>query len=77
MFTIQVESGFLIYLCIMLVGLCVIGIQEMWRRRVQHWSLSEEQLAHCAECNYTFVVRRSETVARCPRCNTLCQTRRR
>ena len=76
MFTIHVETGFLIYLGIMLTGLCILGIQEIWRRRAQHWCLSEEQLGSCDKCSYTFVVGRSETVARCPRCETICRMRR-
>jgi len=77
MIAVRIETGFLVYLVVMLVALCGLAVWEMWRRRVQEWSVSEEQLAQCTECNYTFIVRRNEAVARCPRCLTLCPMRRR
>ncbi len=76
MIAIAPGSGFLIYLILMLAALCAVGAWEMWRARIQHWSVSEEQLTRCAKCGYSFLVRRSETVVRCPRCEKLCSIRK-
>lgn len=76
MITINTETGFVLYLVFMLCALCSMGAAELWRGRVHDWHISEEQLGECPECNLTFVVRRSEKVARCPRCKNLCPVRR-
>ena len=77
MIAINAETGFVLYVCLMLVALCGAGIYEVWRERAQHWTVSEEKLGRCEGCNYTFVVPRGEVVVRCPRCETLCASRRR
>ena len=77
MFTINMETGFIVYLLIMLGGLLGLGIYETWRTRTQQFGISEGQLSHCSRCRLTFILKRNEKVARCPRCNALCSRARR
>ena len=77
MFHIQFQTGFEVYIALMLVGLAAAALFELLRSRRQSWNLSEDQLCRCADCSFTFVVRRKETVARCPRCGVLCSVRAR
>ena len=77
MITISVGCGFLIYVGALLAALSGAVVYELWRSSLHDWRISEEQLARCSECGLTFVVSRSEKVARCPRCNALCPIRRR
>jgi hypothetical protein len=72
MIAIQPETGFVVYLALMFLGLCAAGIGELWRARVHDWRVSEEQLGECSECGLTFVVGRAEKAARCPRCRNRC-----
>lgn len=76
MVTISIGTGFVVYLMLMLGLLAAVSIIESWRGRTHHWTISEEQVGQCNGCGYSFVVRRSETVARCPRCGNLCPMRR-
>lgn len=76
MIAIDIRNGFALYVLIMMGALCVVALREAWRARVQSWHVSEEQLARCPDCSCTFVVHRSETIARCPRCHRLCQMSR-
>lgn len=77
MLTISIDTGFVIYLLLMLGLLAAVAIIDSWRGRAHQWSVSEEQIGQCADCAFSFVVRRSETVARCPRCGNLCPLHRR
>ena len=77
MMEVPLEAGFLVYVFLLLAGLGAAVIRDMWRARVHHWEIAEAQLGHCQECNLTFIVRREQKVARCPRCQALCQNRRR
>ena len=72
MITITVQSAFVLYLAIMLVLLVVLAIHEWWYNRANAWHISEESLCRCADCHFTFVVRRRIRNARCPRCDKLC-----
>ena len=73
----HLETGFLVYLAFMLVGLCALIVGDLWRAQVREWHVSVEQLRRCDRCDFTFVVRRTETSVRCPRCSTRCSMRRR
>ena len=77
MIVIDLQTGFEIYIGLMVAGFVAIALYESWRSRMHEWNVSEEQLCRCTDCNYTFVVRRKETVARCPRCDILCTVRAR
>jgi hypothetical protein len=75
MFTIDAQTGFVLYLFLALAGLCVVAGYEAWRTDLRHWTLTRGKLWRCTDCSFTFVVRRAETVARCPRCHRACTTR--
>ena len=77
MIPIEPQTGFEICIGLMVVAFMAIALYDAWRGRVREWDVSEEQLCRCTDCSYTFVVRRKETVARCPRCSTLCSVRKR
>ncbi|OGV68465.1 MAG: hypothetical protein A3K19_10045 [Lentisphaerae bacterium RIFOXYB12_FULL_65_16] len=68
MFTIEPQTGFVLYLLLALGGLCVAVVYEVYRTEIRRWTLSKHRLRRCTDCNFTFVVARAETVARCPRC---------
>ncbi len=75
MIGINLDSGFVIYLMTMLVILLLgVGL-ELWKSQLHHWSISENELAHCRKCRNTFVLDRTAKVGRCPRCNSLCKVR--
>ena len=75
MFSIGYRTGFELYLAFMLVAFAAAAAYEFWRAQVHSWGLSEERLCRCSDCKLTFVVRRRENVARCPRCQKLCTVR--
>ena len=75
MISIDMAGGFVVYVAGMLAVLLLFAAHEIWRRYSQDWTPSEEQLSYCPKCGFAFVVRRNETVARCPRCQTLCPVR--
>lgn len=77
MFTVSVSTGFLVYLFTMGAALVAAVSYERWRASDQAWRLPEEQLCHCPQCSLTFIVERTGTTARCPRCSRLCTVRRR
>jgi len=72
MLNLNFSTALLLYLGIMVVLLVTACVIEELRDQTQNWKLSEDQLCNCSGCRLTFVVRRKETVARCPRCHNLC-----
>jgi len=70
------EYGFFVYLTVWLVLLIVLWSRELWRSRINAWSLSEGRLCVCDDCHFAFLVKPRETVARCPRCNQMSYVRR-
>ncbi len=72
MFTLSLQGGFLLYLLLAMSGLAAAMVQDYIRSRNQNWQISGEKISRCNSCNLTFIVGRTETIARCPRCHSLC-----
>lgn len=78
MISIRLQDGFLIYVLVTLGVLVWFCLREVfWRSRARQWTISEEQLAHCEQCRFTFIAPRGETRVRCPRCKKPFPLRRR
>ncbi len=75
MFPISLHEGFVLYLLLTLSGLAAVYIYETWRSRTHEWHVSEERVCRCPDCNCAFLVGRTVTSTRCPRCNRLCAVR--
>lgn len=71
MIPISPETYFEVYVIFLLVVATGFWIYHLWRSSDQHWSISEEKLCRCKECSLTYIVKRTEQVSRCPRCNEL------
>ncbi len=72
MISVHLQTGFALYLTVMLVFAAVLALQEWWHERNHGWHVAEENLCRCPDCHYTFVVRRNARSARCARCHNLC-----
>lgn len=68
MIEITIQTGFVLYVLIMLGLLVVAALYETLRQNTQSWTLSREELGYCDHCLSTFIAPRSETSAACPRC---------
>ena len=69
MIPISPENYFEIYVIIFLAVAAGFWAVQAWNSSSSHWTISEEKLCRCKECSLTYIVRRSEQVSRCPRCN--------
>jgi hypothetical protein len=76
-FSISYHTGFIFYLLFMLAAFALAVIQDMLRRRSQDWSMPEEKLTHCSDCNCTFIAVRGARLAHCPRCRKQCKVSQR
>jgi len=68
---VSLQAGFALYVFVSLGMLCVLALVYFVRSINREWALSEEKLCLCSKCNCTFVVDRSASAARCPRCKSL------
>lgn len=76
MINIDLQTGFVTYLCLLLGALVALGIYEWWRSCATVWHLSEDSLCQCPACHYTFLVKRGLRTAHCPRCEKRCSVYR-
>jgi len=74
---VDLQSGFIVYLCLTLAALVALAAEEWWRTRLNGWHMSRELLCRCDDCHFAFVVQRGARTARCPRCDRLCAIRER
>ena len=77
MFTVSLQTGFLVYLFLTLGAVLVAYAFEAWRASTQDWHVSEEHLCRCPGCNLTFLLPRNRTTGQCPRCQRTCSVRSR
>lgn len=76
MFDVYLHDAFGIITGLLLGIILFMSLYDSWRDRFRGWGTAEDQLGECPKCRLTFLVHRYETVVRCPRCNTLCQSLR-
>jgi uncharacterized paraquat-inducible protein A len=74
---ISIGTDHLYYLCIsLLVVAAAIGsVRFWWRENTHGWNISEELLCRCRECRLIFLVKRVESMTRCPNCESLIRVR--
>jgi hypothetical protein len=48
---------------------------QLWRDYFHQWNVSEDSLCRCPGCGLIFVVKRVESVTRCPSCEALTRIR--
>lgn len=66
--------SFCLFLCLGL--LAFLWFRELRRQRIYDWDLTQERPCTCHACQYTFMMKNNETIARCPRCNAICTLRK-
>ena len=74
--TVDFVTVLLTYLCVLMgVGAVLFFLHWLneWRKP---WQVSEESLLQCPDCHCAFIVRRRSNNGRCPRCEKLCQVRK-
>ena len=69
MIPIALETSFEIFVIFSMIAVAGLWAYQVWHTSYHHWSISEEKLCRCKECSLTYIVERSESVSRCPRCN--------
>ena len=69
MIPIAPETYFEVYVILLMTIAVGFWGYHLWRSNTHDWSISEEKLCRCKECSLTYIVSRTESVSRCPRCN--------
>ncbi len=69
---ISAQDFFAAYISFSFVGIFLLWIRELMRRKAYEWKISEASLCICGKCHYGFLVKAGEKLAHCPRCNDLC-----
>ena len=69
MIGIGIDQFFILFNILMMSILAGFWLRQLLRENVYDWNISQELLCWCKNCNLTFVVKRIESVARCPKCD--------
>ncbi len=72
MIKLDFAEGLFVYFLFWFLTLTILWIREVWRGKVNDWSLSNSRLFHCDNCHYAFLVKDNANITRCPRCNSMC-----
>jgi hypothetical protein len=72
MIKISAQDLFIAYISFTFIGIFMLWIRELMRRKEFEWRVSEAALCVCGKCHYAFLVKAGEKLANCPRCKDLC-----
>ena len=73
MITVSAEQFFIIALIAFVLLVAALWIYALWSTSANKLNVSEERLLRCKSCSLIYIAQRSESVRRCPRCETLNQ----
>lgn len=68
MIQLSLQSGFELYVAVLLGLLVFLGIIDSIRQNAQNWAPSREELGYCRRCNCAILVPGKQATATCPRC---------
>ena len=75
MISIGLDDFFVVYIMLALLALGVAWGRMLYSDSARGWNLSQENLCQCRKCGTVFLVKRIESVARCPSCEELARVR--
>lgn len=77
MIGIDYAGGLFFYVLLWLMTIAILWGREIWRNRAYSWQSGERRVLNCPGCHVSFVAANNASVARCPRCNSICFYRKR
>lgn len=76
MIGLSLANALVAVLVLWLIWLAVLWLRELNRNDRSAWSLSNSRLFHCDRCHHSFILKKTENITRCPRCNSICIAKR-
>jgi len=76
MIQLTLNEWLLLYAATWLLLSVYLWFREMRRTKRADWELSKGRLFSCDNCRHTFIDKEMRTVARCPKCNSMCILRK-
>ena len=68
MIAVRIDVFFALLICLSVLVVALLWARQLWLSISRNWELSEEQISHCPNCQYTFFIKPRQTLTICPAC---------
>ena len=68
MIAIRIDAFFSLLICVSVLVMALLWARQLWRSISRYWEVSEEQISHCPNCQYTFFIKPRQILTICPAC---------